>query len=116
MTTRFKDFGGFKDGKKDPVKFKLHDEDFVCKSAVQGKVLLDLVSKTSQDNPAEMAAIIGEFFKKVLEPESLVRFNSLLEDEEKIVSVETLGEISSWLMEQYSDRPLTEPEPSSTGQ
>jgi hypothetical protein len=116
MTTRFKDFGGSKNENKEPVKFKLYNEEFSCKPAVQGKVLLELVSKTSDDNPSEMAKIITEFFSKVLLPDSLEKFNTLLEDEEKIVSVETLGEISSWLMEQYSDRPLGGPEPSSSGQ
>jgi hypothetical protein len=116
MTTRFKDFGGSKNESKEPVRFKLYNEEFFCKPAVQGKVLLELVSKTSEDNPAEMANIITEFFSKVLLPESAEKFNNLLEDEEKIVSVETLGEISSWLMEQYSNRPLVVPEPSSTGQ
>lgn len=116
MTKRFKDFGGFKGGKKDPLNFKIYDEEFSCKPAVQGKLLLDLVAQTSEENPAEMAKIINEFFSKVLLPESLEKFNNLLMDEERIVSVETLGEISSWLMEQYSERPLTEPEPSSSGQ
>jgi hypothetical protein len=116
MTTKFKDFGGSKNQNKEPVKFKIHDEEFSCRPAVQGKVLLELVSKTSEDNPAEMAKIISEFFSKALLPDSLEKFNKLLEDEEKIVSVETLGEISSWLMEQYSDRPLVVPEPSSSGQ
>jgi hypothetical protein len=116
MTTRFRDFGGSKNENKEPVKFKLYNEEFFCKPAIQGKILLELVSKTSEDNPSEMANIITEFFSKVLLPESVEKFNNLLEDEEKIVSIETLGEISSWLMEQYSNRPLVVPEPSSTGQ
>lgn len=115
MTTRFKDFGSGSTS-KDPVKFKLHGEEFTCKSAVQGKVMLDLVSRSSDSNPAVVAQVIDEFFGSVLEEDSLKRFNELLKHEEKIVSVETLGEISSWLVEQYSERPLVAPEPSSSGQ
>jgi hypothetical protein len=115
MTTRFKDFGSGSVS-KEPVKFKLHGEEFSCKPAIQGRVMLDLVAKSSDDNPSVVAKVIDEFFSSVLEEESLKNFNKLLEDKEKIVSVEVLGEISSWLIEQYSERPLVVPEPSSSGQ
>jgi hypothetical protein len=45
-----------------------------------------------------------------LPAESYARFDALLEDEKKIVSVETLGEIIGWLIEEYSDRPNPQPE------
>jgi hypothetical protein len=116
MTTRFKDFGGADSQPKEAIKFKLHEEEFLCKSAIQGKTLLNLVAKTENNEPSELAKVIDEFFSQVLEKESLTRFDNLLKHDKKIVSLETLGEITSWLMEQYSDRPLTEPEPSSNGQ
>lgn len=116
MTMRFKDFGNGHDVSREPVKFKLHGEDFSCRPAVQGRVLLDLVSRTSDENPAVVAKVIDDFFETVLEEESLERFTKLLSDRDKIVTVETLGEISSWLVEQYSERPLQQPEPSSSGQ
>lgn len=115
MTMRFKDFGSGQNTSQEPVKFKLHNEEFSCKSAVQGRVMLDLVSRTSDNDPAVVAAVLDDFFLTVLEPESLERFNNLLNDKEKIVSIETLGEITSWLVEQYSERPLQQPEPSSSG-
>jgi hypothetical protein len=40
-----------------------------------------------------------------MKAESFTRFNELLESEDKIVPVETIGEITAWLVEQYSDRP-----------
>ena len=53
---------------------------------------------------------------KALIEESLVRFEALLQDSEKIVTVETLGELTSWLVEQYSSRPTPGPEDSLSGQ
>jgi len=40
----------------------------------------------------------------------------LLHDKDKIVDVETLGEITGWLIEQYTNRPTQRPENSSGGQ
>ena len=51
----------------------------------------------------------------VLIEESYSRFDSLLTDPDKIVSVDTLGQISAWLVEVYTARPTEGPEVSSTG-
>jgi hypothetical protein len=108
---RFKDFGsGDQDKPVEPLSFKLYGEDFQCKPKMQGKVLLDLVAKSSgQDNPAEAAAIINTFFSLVLVPESYTRFDALVQSEDKIVDVEQLSSIVAWLVEQYSDRPTQPP-------
>lgn len=119
MTNRFKDFGnGGGDIPTDPLKFKLYGEEFDCRPAIQGKVLLDLVSGTDAtgEDAAGAAKVITKFFDLVLTPESNERFNKLLEDPEKIVTVETLGEITAWLVEEYTGRPTQQPEPSLSGQ
>lgn len=109
--TKFKDFGsGTGSAEKEAVTFKLHGEDFECRPELQGKVLLDLVAKSSGDDAAAAAQTINDFFKNVLLSESYTRFNALLVDPDKIVNVETLGQISSWLVEVYSGRPTQGPE------
>jgi hypothetical protein len=110
MTTRFKDFGDDQNVVKEPLSFKLYGQDFHCHPALQGKALLDTVSKADAADPAAAARMIDEFFKKSLTDESYERFNALLDDPEKIVTVETLSEIVAWLVEQYSERPTKEPE------
>jgi hypothetical protein len=50
------------------------------------------------------------FFEHVLLPESYASFSKLIESPDKIVTVETLGEISGWLVEVYAGRPEGEPE------
>lgn len=108
MTNRFKDFGAGSDIRSEPLSFKLHGEDFDCHSNLQGKVLLDLAAGSTSDDPAAAGKIMTDFFAAALKPESLERFNALLEDPERIVNVETLGDITAWLVEEYSDRPTKE--------
>lgn len=111
---RFKDFGkGVNDDTPvEALSFKLHGEEFSCVPRMQGKVMLRIVESSSAENPAESAKSILEFFNSVLTVESNVRFNALLDDKEKIVSVETLSEILAWLLEEYSNRPNQQPEAS----
>jgi hypothetical protein len=107
---RFKDFGSGSDTPAEPVAFKLHGQDFECRAALQGKILLTLVAKSNDtDNPGAAAEVINDFFKYVLLPESYERFNTLTTDPDTIVEVETLGEIVGWLVEQYSERPTKRP-------
>lgn len=114
--SRFKDFGAGISKPIDPISFKLHDEEFTCRNEIQGRAMLDLVAKSSNANPSETASAINNFFKVVLTAESFTRFEALAEDPDRIVSMETIGDIIEWLVEQYSDRPTSRPEASSSGE
>jgi hypothetical protein len=109
--SRFKDFGKTVDLDKpaEPLSFKLWEEEFHCVKRIQGRVMLELVESSNADDPSASARTIRTFFKKVMLPESYERFDVLLGDQEKIVSVETLSEIVAWLIEQYGDRPNPQP-------
>ena len=114
---RFKDFGEGNKIESEPLSFKLHGEEFQCRKDMQGKVLLNLVvSSSDTDNPAEAAKVINSFFGIVLMPESYERFEALTSDPDRVVTVEALGEIVGWLVEQYSDRPTLRPEALPSGQ
>lgn len=109
--TKFKDFGTGPDlSNVEPITFALHGETFECKKAVPGKLLLSLVAKSKSEDPAEAAETVGDFFSKVLVLDSYKRFDALLEDPERIVTVEQLGEITGWIVEQFGDRPEEQPE------
>jgi hypothetical protein len=108
--SKFRDFGSQSLEGREAISFKIHDEEFHCIKAVQGKALLDMVARSSSSDPADQARVIDDFFTNVLVEESLVRFNSLLTDKERIVTTETLADITSWLIEQYTDRPNQQPE------
>jgi hypothetical protein len=116
MTTRFKDFGEDTNVNREPLSFKLYGEEFHCRPAIQGKILLDTVKDVDSENPASAASMIDNFFKKTLVEESYERFQKLLNDPEKIVTVETLSEITGWLVGEYSSRPSRGPEDSLSGQ
>jgi hypothetical protein len=109
---KFKDFGGAGKRKKktEPISFKLYEEEFHCVSEIQGQVLLEFAAKSSSDDPGSSASIIADFFGSVLTDESYKRFSVLVKDKEKVVPVETLAEITSWLMEAYTERPNQQPE------
>ena len=110
MTKRFKDFGSGSSESSEPLVFKLYDEEFECYPQVQGKLLLDLVADSSSEDPARQSAIVTKFFEYVLKPESAERFQALVQDPERIVSVDTLAEITGWLVEEYTNRPNPQPE------
>jgi hypothetical protein len=104
--TRFKDFGkGDTNPNAEPVSFKIYDEEFYCVKELQGRVLLELIADSGSESSSQQATVITKFFSKVLLPESWERFSDLLDDQNKIVSVDTLGEITTWLVEEYSNRP-----------
>jgi len=108
---RFKDFGEGKSVKDmEPLSFKLHDEEFQCLPAIQGKFLLDLVSEASDSENMNSAKMITDFFSHVLTDESHERFLSLINDKDRIVMVDTLSDIVSWLMSEYTNRPEEQPE------
>ena len=116
MTARFKDFGAGAVQNTEPISFRLHEEDFECVKNLQGNALLNLVAKAGSGDASDAAETIKDIFSKALLPESYERFVKLIDDPEKIVSVETLGEITAWLVEQYSGRPTQGPEQSLSGQ
>lgn len=108
---KFRDFGNVStDEKLEPISFKLNDEEFHCVKALPGKVLLEMVAKSASENAADQATMVTDFFTRALTDESLTRFNALIEDKERVVTAETLGEITGWLVEQYGDRPNPQPE------
>jgi hypothetical protein len=109
MTNRFKDFGSGDGVEATPLSFKLHNEEFHCAPAVQGKLMLQLAASAGDNDPAKAAGMIDSFFEQVLLAESYERFSALLASE-KIVPVETLANITAWLVEEYSGRPTERPE------
>ena len=110
---RFKDFGKGKDDggqSAEPLKFALHGEEFECYPRLQGKTLLQFVEEANADDAASSARVTRTFFAKVMNKETYERFDAMLENPDKIVTVEALGEIIGWLLEEYSSRPNQQPE------
>ena len=112
---RFKDFGtavAIEDFP--PLGFKLNDEEFTCKAALPGAVLLDMVRRLDSESGAAAQAVL-DFISYALEDNDLERFQTLLADPDKIVQMEMLGTIVGWLVEQYTTRPTKARSRSSNG-
>lgn len=109
MTTRFKDFGA-PEVNAEPLSFALFGETFNCIPSLPGKFLLDLVAESNSEDPAASANVVSKFFNTVLTDESRDRFNELAIDPNRVVPVETLSDITAWLVEEYSARPTEQPE------
>lgn len=99
--TRYRNFGSPAQS-DEVVAFDLFGEQYKCKPALQGRVLIELVSRADADNTADAAAAVLHFFDVVMDDESRDRFNELTRSEDKVVSLETLTEIMEWLVQQYA--------------
>ena len=104
---RSKNFDEGEDNKvvKDPITFTLKGEEFTAIPEIQGTVLMDLVKRSQSEDPAESFDMMIELFENALEDESLERFNALITDKHRIVTIEKLTEVISFLIEEYANRP-----------
>lgn len=115
--TKFKDFGAPAVTEVEPIEFRLYGETFSCRPQIPGKTMLEFAKRTSDDsNASENAGVLLDFFKSVMYDESHTRFDAIISDPDKAVSLESLMEIVSWLMETYGSRPTERSERSSTGE
>jgi hypothetical protein len=91
------------------LTFDIGGEEFNCYPEVQGKTILDIMRVAAEGDEDTrgvlMAVSVLDFFKKVMPPSEFERFEKLMEDEKRIVPMDTLSEIMSWLIEEYTDRP-----------
>lgn len=121
MSARRKSFKGGKSiDEFEPVEFDLNDKTFYCKPAMQGAVLLDFVSKADSDQGGQAAGALYGFFKDAMEEAEYARFREYLNDPKIIFDMSEIGDIASWLVEEYTARPTegsehSEPGPSSAG-
>lgn len=115
-TAKFKDFGKTTTLEDfPPITFRLNGEDFTCRSAMPGTMLLDFVRRADSDSGGMAAEAVVEFLSRSLDDADADRFQTMLNDPEVIVQVETLGEIVGWLVEQYTARPTKARSRSSSG-
>lgn len=105
---RFKSFGKPQNLEKDPITFELYDEEFTAYPEVQGVTLLNFSKHLGSENQAEVTGALLDFFELVLYEESYERMKTLWEDKERIVPIEMISDIVSFLVEEYTDRPTQE--------
>lgn len=116
MTKRHKDFGAKQASTDEPVTFTLDGEDFTCRPRVQGGLILKFVHDADSDSGGKAAGALTWFIRKALVKDDRERFDTLLEDEDRLIDVETIGEVAAWLMEMYAGRPTGQQGNSSSSQ
>lgn len=100
----------------EPLEFELNGDTFNCLPAIQGSVLLEFVRDAGDDDGASSAKALYNFLNSAMEQEEYDRLQKVLHDPKVIIDIELIGEIVSWLVEEYSSRPTTRPEASEDGQ
>lgn len=97
------------------LDFELGDQTYVCYQEIQGSVILNFIA-AADESPAKAGAQIMEFFKHALPPEEHAKFLVQVESPEEIIEMETLSEIVSFLIGEYTTgRPTQASESSDAG-
>jgi hypothetical protein len=116
MSSRQKSFKGGKNiAEFEPIEFDLNDQHFTCRPALQGATLLEFVAKADGDSGGAAAGALYGFFEDAMSAEEYKRFREYLKAPDLIIDMSVIGEIASWLVEQYTARPTEPSEPSATG-
>ena len=107
-TARFKDFGSeqIQDTSiYEPVTFRLDGETFLCHSVLPGAAMLEFVSDADSGEGGLVSESILRFFQAAMAEDENTRFRAFIKRPDRITPIDLLAEISTWLVEVYSDRP-----------
>lgn len=90
-----------------PLEFEIYDEVFQAVPRLQGAVIIDFIgaSASVEEDQTALTKSIIPFFQSALFPESYDRFTALIRSQDKVVEVDELMEILSWLISEYTARP-----------
>lgn len=108
--------GGTDISEFEELGFELNGHSFDCLPAIQGSVLLEFVRDADAADGAKSAKALYNFLESAMEESEYARLQEVLHDSKRIIHVETIGEIVSWLVEEYSSRPTERLEDSQDGQ
>ena len=90
------------------------EEEFRCLPDAPGTALVMLLGAIDGSLALRAGAVIS-FLDAVLVPEDEARFRVLIQSKDRLIPVETLGEIMDWLVEAYANRPTPPPSGSPDG-
>lgn len=80
---------------------------FTAIAVAPGGALLAFTEKVEPETGGRPASAIIQFLEDVLVDEDVARFTELIHSKTSQVDIETLGEVVSWLMEEYGQRPTS---------
>lgn len=91
----------------EPILFEFWGETLSAKPRIQGAVILDFIGASSdaEEDGSALTRRILPFFKSALTKESYETFSEIIRSDDKIVEVEELMDVLSWLISEYTNRP-----------
>lgn len=89
----------------EPIPFELEGENFEAYGQVPGAVLLDFIAASTQEDSTGTAAAILGYLKSSMNKETFKRFDKLTRDPEKVIQLQVLADIVSYLIEERTSRP-----------
>jgi hypothetical protein len=89
----------------EPIPFELEGETFEAYGQVPGAVLLDFIAASTQEDSTGTAAAILGYLKSSMPKDTFKRFDKLTRDPEKVIELQVLADIVSYLIEERSSRP-----------
>jgi hypothetical protein len=100
--------------------FKIDDDVFTAVAAIPAEEMISFAEKITTADPSQMSprdqvALLRETLEKMLEPESLARFQRRMRDRSNPIDMEQLNDVVEWLFEEYGMRPTTVSSSSSSG-
>jgi hypothetical protein len=104
VTIKFKDFGSpIIPSQSDPIQFAIYGKTFECVPNLQGRALLKFISETTSNEYTVSSKAVLTFLDSCLTPESLEDFQKMSADPNTIISMDTLGDITTYLIEAYTN-------------
>ncbi len=115
--TRSRSFKGGKNiNEFEPVEFELNGEKYLCKSAVQGAVLLEFVANADSESGGAAAGALYGFLEDCMPASEYKRLRDYLKRDDVIIDMALIGEIVTWLVQEFTSRPTQQSAPSEPGQ
>lgn len=105
-TNKIRSFSSTPVDATDPIEFEFDGEKFEAFGQVTGAVLLEFIAASSARDGAAVAAGIVDYLKASMDEANYRKFKAITHDPKKNISIETLSEIVSFLIEKRAeDRP-----------
>jgi hypothetical protein len=76
----------------------------ICRPALPGTVLMEVVAILGGTG-GDMAEAMGKFFYSAMDPVNYKAFREFTDEPTNGISIEVLGEIAAFLVEEYTARP-----------
>jgi hypothetical protein len=116
VSRKFKSFGSPITPGEEVIEFEIYGYTFRCKPGIQGRKLLEFILETESETTGASAAAMIQFLDSSIVDEQRDTFQAVTESDETIIPMDTLSDITAWLIELYSGNSQEkQPEQSPTG-